>query len=67
MKYIFLLNCSVYSDIRYYLVQAACDRNENFNSLNCVDQLIFLMSEPKLQSILANTLFNMYRRRKSFL
>lgn len=63
----FLMSCTAYSDLRFYMFKAAGDIDDAFNTINCTEQFRFLMTEPKIQPLLASTLFYMFNRRKALL
>jgi hypothetical protein len=63
----FLMTCTAYTDLRFYLFKAASTVNASFNMLDTTDKFIFLLKEAKLQNILASILFNMYKRRRALL
>ena len=60
----FLIECSFHSDLRYDLFRKVLVLNVNFNTYSSIDKLIGLVNDNSLQFCLANTLLNMFRRRK---
>ena len=59
----FLLVCPLYEDQRVTLCDKARDLNVNFNELNHVEQMTYLVKEARLQGCLAKTVDVMFKRR----
>ena len=55
-RFIFLMLCPLYSDIRYELFQKALEFINNFNMMNVENKFIELMNYDKIQIMLAHTL-----------
>ena len=60
----FLIDCNFYSDLRYDLFRKTMILNINFNTFNSIEKLKVIMNDNSLQFCLANTLLNMFSRRK---
>ena len=63
----FLLECPFYDDLRRKLFKKANLCNSDFDALNFTDKFIFLMNNINIQPLVANTLFDMWQRRKRVL
>ena len=62
----FLIECELYSDIRYDLFQIATAENRNFPSFSTDEKLVYLMQSDSLLYKLASSLLKMSRRRRVF-
>ena len=60
----FLIDCPIYSDIRYDLFYRAQDSDNSFTLMNSTQKLNFLMNKADMQRLLASTVYNMFTRRK---
>ena len=64
----FLIDCPLYIELRQTLFQSCILINENFLQLDSLSKFIFIMNCKELiQFQLAKTVFDMFRRRKSFM
>lgn len=61
----FLIDCELYSDIRYELFQNAISQNNSFQTMSSGEKLIFLMKSDNLQIKLSSVLLLMNRRRRN--
>ena len=59
----FLIDCDLYSDLRYDLFNEGQKDYSSYNMLNNDEKIIFYEND-KLQPILANTIHKMFYRRK---
>ena len=62
----FILNCSLYTDLRQNLLSKASNINTDFNNMPCEQKLTFLMQCKELQFTIGMTLSQMFNRRKIF-
>ena len=59
-----LLNCELYSDLRYDLIQHMSSIESDFKSRPILAQFLSIMTTDSVQFILAKYIFTMYKRRK---
>jgi hypothetical protein len=62
----FLIECPMYVDLRYNLIQKACTENNNFMNLNDTDKFNFIMKCPKITLNVIKSVDTMFLRRKTF-
>ena len=60
----FLVDCDLYTDLRYELFHKAQQLADTFHSFDSEEKFIFLKSNDQLQPSLAKTLYYMFYRRK---
>ena len=60
----FLLECELYSDLRYSLSEKTLELNDNFMTFSSNDKLKFLMQTKDIQFQLGATVFKMFSSRK---
>ena len=63
----FLMNCSLYSDIRFELFQSAKCLIDRFETLTNIEKFTSIMKCGEMQSLLAHTLHKCFLRRRKFL
>ena len=59
-----LIDCEIYNNLRYDLLESVSILNENFHHLNSEEKLCFLMGSDVLQLNIANYLLATFRRRR---
>ena len=62
----FILNCSLYSDLRQNLLKKASNINIDFNNMSGDHKLTFLMQCKELQFTIGMTLSQMLKHRNAF-
>ena len=61
----FLIDCELYSDLRYDLTREMAQLNPDYMNSDSITKYILLMNEPIIQRKLAKSCFMMFKRRKS--
>ena len=63
----FLVNCDIYSDLRYNLFIHAMNIDNSFILKSDIEKFLFLIDNSELQYELSSLIFNMIRRRRALL